>query len=60
MQKGKERWEIARDATTKANAAVKAGDRVTITYTMTATQIEVKGDKGAGTSPSPTSSPAKK
>ncbi len=43
VQKGKERWEVARDASTKANGEVKVGDKVTVTYTMTATDIENKG-----------------
>ena len=47
VQKGKERWEIARDASTKTNGEVKVGDKVTITYTMTATQVAVKSDKAA-------------
>ncbi len=50
VQKGKERWEIAKDASTKANGETKVGDKVTITYTMTATEIEakpLKGDKSA-------------
>ena len=64
VQKGKERWEIARDDKTKAGAEVKVGDRVTIEYTMTATRIEVKADKSAKAegrpSPSPAASPEKK
>jgi len=58
-----ERWEIARDASTKADGAMKVGDKVTITYTMTATKVEVKADKAAqaeGKTGSPTASPAKK
>ena len=48
VQKGKDRWEIARDSNTKATGEIKKGDKVTIHYTMTATNIEVKAaDKGA-------------
>lgn len=50
VQKGKDRWEIAKDASTKANGETKVGDKVTITYTMTASEIEakpMKGDKSA-------------
>lgn len=50
VQKGKDRWEITRDASTKAQSELKVGDKVTITYTMTATEIEakpMKGDKSA-------------
>lgn len=65
VQKGKERWEIARDSSTKAEGEMKVGDKVTITYTMTATKVEAKGaakssDKAAATSASPSASPAKK
>jgi hypothetical protein len=45
-QKGKDRWEIARDANTKASGEMKVGDKVTVHYTMTATNIEVKPAKG--------------
>ena len=47
VQKGKDRWEIARDANTKVAGDLKVGAKVTITYTMTATDVEVKADKGA-------------
>ena len=47
VQKGKDRWEIARDSSTKVNGDLKVGAKVTITYTMTATDVEVKADKGA-------------
>jgi len=41
VKKGKDNWTIAKDASTKG-ADVKPGDKVTIHYTMTATQIEKK------------------
>ena len=47
VQKGKDRWEIARDSTTKMPADVKVGDKVTIEYRMTATSVEVKPAAGA-------------
>jgi hypothetical protein len=47
VQKGKDRWELARDSSTKASGEIKKGDKVTVHYTMTATNIEVKADKGA-------------
>ena len=57
VQKGSEKWEIARDSKTKSDGEVKVGDRVTIHYRMSATEIEVKADKsaqsGANVSPSP-------
>src|SRR6202162_5250392 len=45
VQKGKDRWELGRDANTKASAEPKVGDKVTVHYTMTATNIEVKAGK---------------
>ena len=47
VQKGKDRWEVARDSNTKVNGDLKVGAKVTITYTMSATDVEVKADKGA-------------
>jgi hypothetical protein len=47
VQKGKDRWEINRDANTKVTGDVKVGDKVTVTYTMSATEVEVKAGKGA-------------
>ncbi|TAM45680.1 MAG: hypothetical protein EPN55_07685 [Gammaproteobacteria bacterium] len=48
VEKGKEKWEIARDAGTKGGADVKKGDKVTVEYKMTATSIEAKGGKAKG------------
>lgn len=67
-EKGKdERWEIARDSSTKASGEMKVGDKVTITYTMMATNVEVKPAKAAKgakadakASAAPAPSPAKK
>ena len=42
VQKGKDRWEIARDSSTKMSGDVKVGDKVTIEYRMTATSVEAK------------------
>jgi hypothetical protein len=49
IEKGakKERWEINRDANTKVTGDLKVGEKVTITYTMSATEVEVKAGKGA-------------
>ena len=47
VQKGKDRWEIARNSSTKTSGEVKKGDKVTVHYTMTATDIEAKPEKGA-------------
>src|SRR5947199_5999921 len=49
VQKGKDRWEVARDSSTKVTGDVKVGEKVHITYTMTATEVDVKAAKGAKT-----------
>ena len=46
VQKGNDKWEIARDSKMKLPANVKVGSKVTIYYTMTATEVEVKESKG--------------
>ena len=51
VQKGKDRWEIARDSSTKVTGDLKVGAKVTITYTMTATEVEVKAGKEAKAPP---------
>jgi hypothetical protein len=43
VQKGKEKWEILKDAATKVKGDLKVGSKVTIDYTMKAAAIEVKG-----------------
>ncbi len=45
VQKGKEKWEIARDKDTKVTGDLKVGSKVTIKYTMKATSVEVKGEE---------------
>jgi hypothetical protein len=42
VQKGKEKWEIARAADTKVKGDLKVGSKVTIEYRMTATTVEAK------------------
>ena len=42
VQKGTEKWEIAREAGTKVTGDLKVGAKVTVTYRMTAAEIEVK------------------
>ena len=65
VMKGKEKFEVARDSSTKVTGDLKVGDKVTIQYTMTAKEIEVKSaaktdkadkskkDDKAAASPSP-------
>lgn len=58
VQKGKDRWEINRDANTKVTGDLKVGEKVTITYAMSATEVEVKAGKGKKKQPtSPAGAP---
>src|SRR3954462_8392339 len=62
VKKGQDRWEINRDSSTKVTGDLKVGEKVTITYTMTATAAEVKAgakEKGAKKEASPAASPKK-
>ena len=45
VQKGDDKWQIARDKSTKVDGQLKVGAKVTIYYKMVATDIEVKDDK---------------
>ena len=45
VQKGKDRWEIARAKDAKVTGDLKVGSKVTIEYRMTATTVEVKDEK---------------
>ncbi len=47
VEKGKEKWTLARDKDTKVTGDLKVGAKVTIQYSMTATTVEVKGDAKA-------------
>lgn len=42
VQKGNDKWEIAKDAATKVTGDLKVGSKVTIEYTMKAATVEVK------------------
>lgn len=44
VQKGKEKWEIAKDKDTKVTGELKVGSKVTVMYTMKAATIEAKSD----------------
>src|SRR5215831_270143 len=59
VQKGKDRWELKKDSSTKTSGDVKVGAKVTVHYTMTATDIEAKAEKGAKKEASPAASPKK-
>lgn len=43
VQKGKEKWEIAKDKDAKVTGDLKVGSKATVTYTMKAATIDVKG-----------------
>lgn len=45
VQKGEEKWEIARDAETKVTGELKVGAKVTIEYRMFATKATVKAER---------------
>ena len=60
VQKGKDRWEIKRDSNTKVTGDLKVGEKVTITYTMSATDVEVKPGKGGKGGASPAGATKKK
>lgn len=45
VQKGDDKWQIARDKHSKVPADVKVGSKVTIYYQMIATEVEVKDAK---------------
>lgn len=47
VQKGNEKWELARDTATKLPADVKVGSKVTIDYKMTAVDVTDKGSPKA-------------
>jgi hypothetical protein len=45
VQKGKEKWELARTPETKVTGELKVGAKVTVEYSMTAKSVDVKADK---------------
>ncbi len=47
VQKGKEKFEIARTADTKTTGELKPGAKATVEYRMTAASVEVKPAKAA-------------
>ncbi|HVO84874.1 MAG TPA: hypothetical protein VMU60_10670 [Syntrophobacteria bacterium] len=51
VQKGTEKWEIARDKDTKIPADLKVGSKVTIQYQMKAVSIESKEESKKGAAP---------
>ena len=45
IQKGNDKWEIARDKDTKVTGDLKVGAKVTVYYKMVAQEVEVKEGK---------------
>ena len=45
VQKGDERWEVARNEKTRVDGELKVGGKVTIHYRMVATSVESKAGK---------------
>jgi hypothetical protein len=45
VQKGTDKWELARDSSTKVTGDLKVGASVTIQYRMIATTVDVKKAK---------------
>ena len=61
IQNGSQKWEIARDTTTKVKGDLKKGNTATVTYTMNATAVDVKAMSAApAASPAAKAAPAKK
>lgn len=53
VKKGQDRWEIARDSSTKVTGDLKVGAKVTIEYRMNATAVEVKPEAAAAKKAAP-------
>ena len=51
VQKGQDKWEIARTPDTKVTGELKVGAKVTIEYRMTATGVDVKPAAAAAKAP---------
>jgi RNase P/RNase MRP subunit p29 len=51
VQKGDEKWQVARDKGTKVTGDLKVGAKVTIQYRCVATDVEVKAEKTEKKSP---------
>lgn len=45
VQKGEDKWQIARSKDAKVTGDLKVGAKVTIEYRMVATTVEVKAEK---------------
>ena len=56
VQKGNDRWEIARNSNTKVTGDFKSGAKVTIHYTKVATEVELKSSKSGKTTKSESTS----
>jgi hypothetical protein len=52
VQKGNDKWQITRNNSTKVTGDLKPGAKVTIYYTMVASEVEVKGGASGKTNKS--------
>jgi hypothetical protein len=60
VQKGHDRWELARDANTTVHGDLKVGNKVTIEYRMIATKVDVKEAKKAAEAKKPAAAKGEK
>lgn len=47
VQKGNDKWELVRTSSTKVTGELKTGAKVTVFYTMVASDVEVKNSKSS-------------
>ena len=62
VDKDGEKWEIARDKSTKVDGSIKVGQKVTVHYAMSAGSVEIKDEKATPApqqKPEPTKKPEK-
>jgi RNase P/RNase MRP subunit p29 len=60
LQKGDEKWELARKKTTKGSANLKVGDKITVYYHMVADEVTAKPTGKPGKTAKSDKSPATK
>lgn len=60
VDKEGEKFEMARTADTKVAGDLKAGEKVTVYYSITAVKVEVKGEKTNATAKAPKAKADKK
>jgi hypothetical protein len=58
LQKGQDRWELARDKDTEVTGDLKVGAKVTVQYRINATKMEAKEEKNPTSSSLPSIPPS--